>query len=484
VLMNLSDSSKESRFYNEDFAPIPLEKRTWNSWNYASIWIGMAVCVPTYMLASSMIQEGMSWWQAVFTILLGNVIVLVPLILNGFPGAKYGIPFPVLIRSSFGMQGSILAGLLRGLVGCGWFGIQSWIGGNAIYQLLLVIIPDLANSLFLGDFIGLNIAQLTCFFIFWGINIWIIHKGIETVRIFESWSAPVLLIAGLGLMVWAISSAGSFSQILAQTSSFHPEPGSTFSSIFWPSLTAIVGFWATLSLNIPDFTRYAINQKSHYLGQALGLPATMTLFSFIGIFVTSATILIFGEAIWDPIILLSKFDSAVVIILSMLLLSIATLSTNIAANVVASANDIANIAPRKISFKMGGYITGVIGILIFPWKLLADPSGFIFLWLIAYSALLGAIAGIMICDFFVVRKRKLDVEALYNPDSYLPNWNKSAWIAFCLSIIPVLPGFFIQLGLVNVETVGSFWNDLYSYAWFITFGIAFIVYRVLSKKTT
>ncbi len=480
--MKLSDSARESRFYNEDFAPVPLEERTWNTWNYTSIWIGMAVCVPTYMLASSMIQEGMSWWQAVFTILLGNLIVLVPLLLNGFPGAKYGIPFPVLIRSSFGMQGSILAGLLRGLVGCGWFGIQSWIGGNAIYQLILVVAPQMGNSAYLGDFIGLNIAQLICFFIFWGINIWIIHKGIETVRIFESWSAPLLLIAGLGLMIWAISSAGSFSDILAQTASFHPEPGSTFGTIFWPSLTAIVGFWATLSLNIPDFTRYAISQKAHYTGQALGLPTTMTLFSFIGIFVTSATILIFGEAIWDPIILLSKFDSSVVIILSMVLLSIATLSTNIAANVVASANDIANIAPKRISFKMGGYITGVIGILIFPWKLLADPSGYIFLWLIAYSALLGAITGIMICDFFVIRKRSLDLESLYNINTTLPEWNHKAWIAFGFSILPVLPGFLIQVGLLNAELIGSFWNNLYSYAWFITFGIAFLLYWILSGK--
>ncbi len=480
--MNIPESVKKSSLYNEDFAPVSKKNRNWTTWNYASIWIGMAVCVPTYMLASSLIQEGMTWWQATFTILLGNLIVLVPLLLNGHPGAKYGIPFPVLIRSSFGLHGAVFAGLLRGLVGCGWFGIQSWIGGNAIYQLLLVLAPNLASSPYLGDFIGLNIVQLVCFFIFWGINIWIIYRGIDTIRVLESWAAPVLLFSGIALMIWAISTVGSFSEILAATSSFHPAPGTTFWSIFWPSLTAIVGFWATLSLNIPDFTRYAVSQKAHYKGQALGLPATMTLFSFIGIFVTSATVLIYGEAIWDPIILMSKFDSPVVIILSMVMLSIATLSTNIAANVVASANDIANIFPKKISFKMGGYITGIIGILIFPWKLLADPSGYIFLWLIAYSALLGSITGIMICDYFVVRKRTLDMPSLFSEMGTLPRWNWKAWFSFSVALLPVIPGFFIQVGLIDGDSIAPIWNDLYSYAWFITFGLSFISYILLNNR--
>ncbi len=479
--MDLPEQVKNSPFYNTDFAPVTEANRSWTTWNYASIWIGMAVCVPTYMLASSMIEEGMSWWQAMLTVLLGNLIVLIPLILNGHPGAKYGIPFPVLIRSSFGIRGSVLAGLLRGLVGCGWFGIQSWIGGSAIYQLSLVVSPGLAESLYLGDFIGLNVAQLICFFIFWGMNIWVIYKGIETVKILESWSAPVLLLSGIALMIWAITSAGSFEEILSASSTFHSNTNASFSSIFWPSLTAIVGFWATLSLNIPDFTRYAVNQKAHYVGQAIGLPTTMTLFSFIGIFVTSATVVIFGEAIWDPIQLLSTFSSPIVIILSMILLTVATLSTNIAANVVASANDIANIAPKKISFKMGGYITGIIGILIFPWKLIADPNGYIFLWLIAYSALLGAIAGIMICDYYIIRKRTLNPVDLFLEDSATPSWNHKAWISFSLSLIPVIPGFLIQTGLLNVNTIGAFWNDLYSYAWFITFGLGFLIYWIYSK---
>ncbi|MDX1478252.1 MAG: NCS1 family nucleobase:cation symporter-1, partial [Saprospiraceae bacterium] len=408
-IVELHEDLSSSPLWSEDFHPVPANQRTWNMWNLAAIWVGMAVCIPTYMLASSLIDQGMNWWQALVTILLGNVIVLIPMVLNAHVGTKYGIPLPVFLRLNFGISGSILASLLRGLVACGWFGIQTWIGGAAIYQLLLVMMPGLAESPYLGDFVGLNLAQLFCFLLFWAINMYIIYRGIESIKKLETWAAPFLLLIGIALLVWAWSRVGSLGEILEASYTLSASKNVNFWAIFWPGLTAMVGFWATLSLNIPDFTRYAHSQRDQIMGQAIGLPGTMVLYSFIGIAVTSATLLIFGEAIWDPVELLGRFDSAGVVIISMFALTIATLSTNIAANVVAPANSIANINPSKISFKMGGYITGIIGILIFPWKLLADPTGYIFKWLIAYSALLGALAGIMICDYYILRKTKFDL---------------------------------------------------------------------------
>ncbi|MCB9333743.1 MAG: NCS1 family nucleobase:cation symporter-1 [Lewinellaceae bacterium] len=481
-IIDLKTDVSASPLFSPDFAPVPRAARSWGTWNFAAIWIGMAVQIPTYMLASSLIQEGMNWWQAMLTILLGNLIVLIPMILNAHPGTKYGIPLPVLLRSVFGTQGAVLAALLRGLVGCGWFGIQTWIGGEAIYQLLLAVLPGMAQSPYLGDFLGFNAAQASCFLLFWGLNIWVIYRGIDTIKRLESWSAPILLFLGLGLLAWAWQKVGSLGAMLDASTQLHKRETVNFWSIFWPNLTAMVGFWATLSLNIPDFARFAKSQKAQAYGQLLGLPATMVLFSFIGIAVTSATILLFGEPIWDPVLLLGRFTAPVVVVVSMLGLSLATLSTNVAANIVASANDIANIHPRRISFRMGGYLTGLIGILIFPWKLLADPQGYIFTWLIGYSALLGALAGVMICDYFVIRKTQLNLPALFQENGPYRGWNVEAWIALWLSLLPVLPGFLAQIGVLAVGSVPAFWQDLYSYAWFVTFSLAFCIYGVLKPK--
>jgi nucleobase:cation symporter-1, NCS1 family len=471
---------EDSPLYNEDLAPVPPEKRTWNRWHIASLWIGMAVCIPTYMLASSLIESGMNWWQALLTILLGNLIVLIPMVLNAHVGTKYGLPLPVFLRLSFGIDGAILASLLRGLVACGWFGIQTWIGGSAIYQLLLVFIPGLSQSPDMGQFIGLNLGQAACFFAFWLLNIWIVYRGIDSIKLLELWSAPFLLLIGACLLGWAWYKVGSMSEILGASYQLSAKQDVNFWKIFFPGLTAMVGFWATLSLNIPDFTRYASSQKEQVLGQIIGLPTTMVFYSFIGIAVTSATVIIFGKPIWDPVVLLGKFDNPLVVIVSMLGLVIATLSTNIAANVVAPANGFANMAPRYISFRMGGYITGIIGILMFPWKLVADPSGYIFTWLIAYSALLGSLAGIMICDYYLIRRKQIDVDELFDPDGRYQGWNWPAWIAFVVSLIPVFPGFLMQIGVIDSKEL---FKDLYSYAWFVSFGIAFCVYAVIKKKT-
>ena len=373
----------------------------------------MSACIPTYMLASSLIGGGMNWSQAVGTIFLGNLIVLAPMILNAHAGTKYGIPFPVFCRASFGTTGANVPALLRALVACGWFGIQTWIGGNAVYQILGVFFPALTHAPALA-FLGAhapNAPQLVCFLGFWLVNVFVIYRGIDSIRFLLSIKAPLLIFLGLALLVWAYRAAGGFGPILSQPSAFAPgQPkAGQFSHFFVPALTGMISFWATLSLNIPDFSRYARSQRDQVLGQALGLPATMAFYSFIGVAVTSATTIIYGQTIWDPVIVLTHFKNPVVLVIAMLALCVATLATNLAANVVGPANDFAALSPRRISFRTGGLITGIIGILIMPWKLIADPSGYIFTWLVGYSALLGPIAGILIADYFVLRRRTLDV---------------------------------------------------------------------------
>ncbi len=479
---------RESRLYNEDLAPVPQSRRSWGMWHIAALWVGMSVCIPTYTLASGLISQGMTWTQALLTIFLGNLIVLVPMILNAHAGTKYGIPFPVFLRASFGTLGANVPAMMRALVACGWFGIQTWIGGAAIYTLHSVIFgftPAGPDDLL--PVLGLSWGQFGCFMLFWAVNIAVILAGINTIKWLETFAAPFLLAIGLGLLWWGISEGGGFAAVLSEATVAQVRGGLAdgfdFWAAFWPSLTAVVGFWATLSLNIPDFTRYAVSQKDQMLGQLIGLPATMTLFSFIGIAVTSATVLIFGEAIWDPVILLGRFSNALVVGFALFALTIATLSTNIAANVVSPANDFSNLWPRVISFKRGGIITGIVGILIFPWRLYSDLSNYIFTWLIGYSALLGSVAGVMLVDYYLLRRRRLEVDDLYREDGRYSyggsGFNWRALVAVFGGILPNVPGFLAQASNGAIA-VPAFFVEIYTYAWFVSLLLAGLLHVSLT----
>jgi nucleobase:cation symporter-1, NCS1 family len=463
--------------YNDDIAPTAIAQRTWGLWNIAALWVGMSVCIPTYTLASDLIKQGMSWWQADLTILLGNCIVLIPMVLNAHAGTKYGIPFPVLARASFGVRGSNIPAMLRAFVACGWFGIQTWIGGWAIFELAKTVWPSLPagdpHALFPGA------VPFACFILFWLVNLYFIWNGTESIRWMETLAAPFLILCGLALLAWAYVRSGGWGPMLSQGDHFATR--GAFFKAFFPGLTAMVGYWATLSLNIPDFTRFAKSQRDQVLGQAVGLPTTMTLFAFIGSAVTSATIFIFGKAIWDPVALVAKIGHVGVVVIALFALSVATLSTNIAANVVSPANDLSNLAPRRISFRTGGIITAVVGILIMPWRLYSDPTGYIFTWLIGYSALLGPIGGILVSDYFVLRRTRLQVVAMFQdggPYRYRGGYNPKAIVALVIAILPNVPGFLGQIGLLHA---GAFWSSLYSYAWFTGFIVAGSLYYVLMR---
>lgn len=470
--------------FSEDLAPVPGDKRKWNTWNYAALWISMSLCIPTYMLASSLIDGGMNWWQAVLTIFLGNSVVLIPMILNGHAGAKYGIPFPVFVRSSFGTKGANIPALLRAIVACGWFGIQTWIGGFSLFQLFRVWIPaiDTLPQVF-PDSMGLATGPALTFILFWFLNMYVVYLGVESIRKLLVFKAFFLPLAALTLLFWAISASNGLGPILDQPSKF--TSSTDFFSFFFPALTGMVGFWATLSLNIPDFTRYAVNQKAQINGQIYGLPPAMTLFSFIGVVVTSATVIIYGSTIWDPLVLAGKFENKLLVSFAMIAVAISTLATNIAANIVSPANDFANLAPSKISFRIGGFITGVLGVIILPWKLVADPSGYIFTWLVGYSSLLGPIGGIMIADYYFVRRQTLSVSDLYDPEgiySYRRGYNSVAILALLLGILPNVPGFLVTIGTISLDSVPYWISRLYNYAWFVGFFVSGVVYLSMMGK--
>jgi NCS1 family nucleobase:cation symporter-1 len=458
-----AETIRSSSLYNEDLAPISSSHRSWSTYNYAALWIAMSVNIPTYMLASGMIAGGMSWRQAISTVFLGNLLVLAPMLLNAHAGAKYRIPFPVFARASFGVLGANVPAILRALVACGWFGIQTWIGGEAINAMIVALVPSWHDY---------PAGVWICFAGFWLLHVIVIMRGIRTIKFLQGITAPFLLVIGVALLAWAVVKAGGFGTMLAAPSKF--QTFGEFFHFFIPSLTGVVGFWATVALNIPDFTRYARSQRSQVLGQALGLPTTMTFYSFIGVAVTSATAIIFGQAIWDPVQVLARLGNPIAVVIAMLALLLATLNVNVAANLVSPSNDFSNLSPRLISFRTGGLITCVVGVAVFqPWKLLANYSNYIFGWLVGYSGFLGPIAGVMICDYFVVRKKILLVEDLYLRRGFYEFSGGINWRA--------LEALAAGAGLAFIGLVVPSLRVLYDYAWFVGFGMSFVVYWILMR---
>jgi nucleobase:cation symporter-1, NCS1 family len=459
-----------SPLYNPDLAPVAVARRTWSTWDYAALWISMAHCIPTYMMASGLIDQGMAWWQALVTVLLGNLIVLVPILLNSHPGTKYGIPFPVFARAAYGTVGSNLPALMRALVACGWFGINAWIGGAALQAFLASIVPGWDTLA--GSFRGYPLTQWLSFLAFWGLNILIIYRGMELLRRVERLAAPFVLVMTAVLVGWALWKAGGIGPLLERTEFTPKRPGASFTGVFVPALTATIGFWSTLSLNMPDFTRFGRSQREQAIGQVVALPSTMTVFAAMGITITSATVLIYGSAIADPIELARHFENRGVVAIAMFTVVIATLAVNIAANVVSPANDFANAFPKHVDFKLGGLITGLVGIAMMPWEMMKNTARY-FAWLGGYSGALGAVAGVLVVDYWYVRRTTLDLRGLYSargPYTYIGGWNVFAVIATVFG--------------AAVALLGAFWSALsviYDWSWFVGFGLAAGMYAAMSS---
>ena len=459
---------RQSALCNEDLAPVPIAGRQWTTYNYAALWISMAHCIPTYMLSSGLMAAGMSWAQALFTVALGNTIVLIPILLNSHPGTKYGIPFPVFARAAYGTVGSNVPALMRAVVACGWFGIQAWIGGEALNTFFISVVPGWHDLLGAG-FSGHTTTEWLSFLLFWSVNVAIVYRGMNLLRMVENWAAPFVLVMTALLLAWAVKEAHGFGPLLSRPGKL-PTLGA-FIPVFVPSLTAMIGFWATLSLNMPDFTRFGRSQREQIIGQTVALPTTMFAFAAMGVLITSATSIIYGEVIWDPIKLIGRFSSPFVVAIAMFTAVVATLAVNIAANVVSPANDFANAFPRVIRFRTGGLITGILGILIQPWRLLADPSGYIFNWLLGYSGGLGSIAGVLIADYWLIRRTRLSLEDLYLATGRYGRWNAAGIVATAAGCAAAWGGLVFPL-----------MRPLYDYAWFVGFGVGAGTYLLLAFR--
>lgn len=459
----------DSPRYNEDIAPTKISERTWSRWNVASLWVGMAICVPTYTLGGVLTAFfGLSVNEALWTIFIANIVVLIPLTLNAYPGTRYGIPCPVVLRASFGIVGSNVPALIRAIVACGWFGVQTLFGGIAIHLLLSALFDGWAALGGTGEVLG--------FFIFWLANIAVVIRGSESIRLLETLAAPLLLIVAIGLIVWALPKV-SLSEVLA-TPANRPE-GAPVTSYFMAALTAMVGFWATLSLNIPDFSRYAESQKSQIAGQIIGLPLTMFIFSGLGVLLTSASLELVGETIADPINLIGRIDSPIWVVLSMLMIILATISTNTAANVVSPTNSFQNIAPKYINETKGVLVTGFIGIALMSWELAKKLGWFdsdvsveslYSNWLLGYSSLLGPIAGIMIVDYFVVKKQHYELADLYVSERTYPDWHIPGMVAF---LTPVA----LTVGSILTGRLSWF----YDYGWFTGSILGGLIYWLMCR---
>jgi NCS1 family nucleobase:cation symporter-1 len=457
IELDVGDDLRSSPRYNDDIAPTRADQRTWSRWNVASLWVGMAICVPTYTLGGVLTAYfGLSVSEALWTILIANIVVLVPLTLNAYPGTRYGIPCPVVLRASFGIIGSNVPSLIRALVACGWFGVQTLFGGIAIHLLLSALFDSWAALGGVGEVLG--------FFIFWVANITVVIRGSESIKHLEALAAPLLLAVAIGLIVWATPKI-SLTEVLA-TPAGRPE-GASFWGYFFAALTAMVGFWATLSLNIPDFSRFARSQRSQIIGQIVGLPATMFLFAGLGVVLTAASAELVGQTISDPINLIGKIESPFWVVLAMLVIILATISTNTAANIVSPTNVFQNVAPKVINENKGVILTGIIGIALMSWELLkklglietdVSVEGLYSNWLIGYSSLLGPIAGIMIVDYFFVKNQQYDVIALYKDGAGYPAWNLPGFIAFLIPVALTITAIFIGSN--------SWVYGFYTYGWF------------------
>jgi NCS1 family nucleobase:cation symporter-1 len=478
VTLTSNEEIADSGYANGDLAPLPLARRTWTTYNYAALWVGMSHNIPTYLLASGLIAVGMNWIQAIITIAAANLIVLVPMLLNSHAGTKYGIPYPVFARASFGLRGANLPAMLRALIACAWFGIQTWIGGEGFYTLIGAVAGHgwTAASPAWG---GYPWTQWLSFGLFWVLEMAIIVRGMDTLRRFENWAAPLVLVATIALLIYIVIKAHGFGAVLSQPPKLGW--GGHFWPVFFPSLMAMIAFWSTMSLNMPDFTRFSRGQKQQAVGQVLGLPTTMTFFSLLAVFITAASEKIYGAPIWDPIQLTGKFSNPVVVAFALFTIIVATLSVNVAANTVSPSYDFSNLLPKLVSFRTGGLITGVIGVLIQPWRLLTNPHVYIYVWLGFYGGLLGAVAGVLIADYWLIRNTELRLVDLYRPHGlywYNGGWNWRAVVALAVGALLAVGGAwsapgegpFPETGLIPVL------KPLYNYNWVVGFAVAIILY--------
>lgn len=485
-LYELTDAAKaqliDSKYYNEDLAPTSFAERTWNTYHISMLWVGMAICIPSFMMASGAVGYGLPVWAAVLNVIIGNAIILVPIQLNSHAGTKYGIPFPVFSRLTFGARGAQIPTISRAITACGWNMVQSVTGGAALLFMLKAIVPsfnDTAAS-----------VQIIAFLIFLAISGLVTAKGQRAIRVFESFSSPVLIILAVLLLVWATVMAGnagfSFGDVvMSDVSAGGLEGSSQYAYWFMFALNGNIGFWATMALNIPDFSRYAKSQKSQFRGQMYGMLPGMAFCAIVGAFYAQATFLSLGEAYFNPVDALGILnDGSVLMRVIVFIVGIgvvfATLTTNIAANIVAPANGFSNLAPRHVGYKLGTLIACLVAIVYYIPFILSDSfANFMFTFLNVYGGFLAPLASIFILDYYFIKKRNIDIAALYVRDSrywYSKGFNVPAVIAWVAGAI--LPTLISVIPAMNVGALSWINANAYLFAFFV----ALIVYAIIAPR--
>jgi NCS1 family nucleobase:cation symporter-1 len=452
-------AAQHADLWNDDLRPCTVAEHDWSARRFASLWAGMCLCIPTYSLASGMIALGMNWYEAVLTIFAGSAIVLIPILLVSHAGTRYGFPYPVFARLWFGTRGAHVPALARAIIGAGWFGINAWFGGLAIDAIVGHIFP-----LWVEWWPHTGVA----FAAFWLLNVAVATRGPQAIGRLASISAPTLAVAAIALFIWGASAMGSVPRMLAAPATLH---GGAFWSSFVPSVIGVVAFWATLALNIPDYTRYATSQRAQLRGQ-LVMPFVMAIFAFIGIAVTSASEFISGKPLWNPVDLIVTFPLPVVII-GGLVVVLSSITINVGANVMAPARAFENLWPSRVNFALGAVATGLLSLLMQPWAVLASFHNYVFTWLGTYGTLLGPFDGIAIADYWLVRQLRLSLAELYAPSGrydYKGGWNIRAIAALIVGWIPPL------LGLV-FEPLAFLWGA----GWFFSIIVAGLAYALFMR---
>jgi NCS1 family nucleobase:cation symporter-1 len=452
---------------NNDLLPTGESERRWTWWHFAALWMGMVHNIFNFTWIGGLVVLGMSVWQALAVALAGNLVQTALIGLNGRVGAHYGLPFAVWARSAFGVYGANVAALARGAVAVGWFGVQSYLAATAINLLITTVVPGwgrVGHSSFLGMAPSLWAVVVG----YWLLNFVVVRNGMGTIRRFESWAGPAIFVVMAILLVWVVVRAGGAGSLLHQHAARYPTTSDFLAHGFVPAVSLyIAGSWAAMVLNIPDLTRFARSNRQQFWGTMIGLPAASLVYFGMAAVIVSAVQRLYGQTLWNPTDVLATIGNPALSIVGATLLAIATISVNIPANIVSPAYDLTNLLPRLLTFRTAAYLSIVLGFLAMPWQLLSSPET-LYSVLHNIGVVIGPITGIMLADYFVIRRQRMDVAQLFSSMGryrYRAGYNPVALTVLALVV-----------ALLLAAEASSRLHDVYEHAWLVGVSTAFIGY--------
>ncbi|GBQ37586.1 NCS1 family nucleobase:cation symporter-1 [Gluconacetobacter azotocaptans] len=458
----------DAALYNADLAPVPVAQRDWSWVNMATVWMGMVHNIVVYEAASGLMALGFSAWECLEIVAVAYAVLFVAMWFNARAGTKYGVPFCVLIRSAFGPYGAQIPVVLRGFCAVFWFSVQAYAAAQAVDAVMSTLSGAWAGMT--TSFLGMQARTWLAMAIVWALHAWIVSHGVHRIRNFELVAGPLVIFVGLLATMWGLHVGHGLGPLFAQPSRLH---GMAFWSTFAMGVTGMIGLWATFAVNIPDLSRFVKSERDQVIGQAIGLPVTALVFTPMGIITTSATIILFGHPIWNPVDLLLALNYPVVTVLGGATLVLATLSVNVVANIMPASYDLVNLMPRRLDFHRAARLVLVLGVFFMPW-LWFNQAESIYRVLDLIGGMLGPVTGIMLADFYIVRKQTLDVGALYRLDGRYAGrkgWNPPALVAFAAGG-----------GVASIGHIVPGLEELNAVSWFIGVAIGGGVYLALSRR--